>query len=152
MLAKDSTAPSPAGPPPGEAGLQLLARVVAANGRVDAREVAELDRLSAFARLGIARDRFVALASRLARRASPALLRAPRTALPIEAVRRRLGRWLSQVEDPAQRLLLCRLACAVVRADGRVSGDERLVVDALLQGWRISPMLVAHANLRSPLG
>ncbi|MCK6424971.1 MAG: hypothetical protein L6Q75_07740 [Burkholderiaceae bacterium] len=134
---------------PEDAALQLLAHVLAANGRVDACEVAELDRLGAWARLGIARDRLLRRAQRLAGLGGQ-LLRASRAGL--RGLPERLASRLHAIEAPADRLLLCRLALATVRADGRVSADERLVLDTLLHGWRISPMLVAHANLRSPLG
>lgn len=134
---------------PEDAALQLLAHVLAASGRVDARELAELDRLGAFARLGIARDRLLRRAQRLARLGGQ-LLRASHAGL--RSLPERLATRLQAIEAPADRLLLCRLAQAAMRADGRVSADERLVLDTLLQGWRISPMLLAHANLRRPLG
>jgi hypothetical protein len=45
-----------------ESSARALALIVAANGRIDERELHALDRLDAFRRLGVARDRFVELA------------------------------------------------------------------------------------------
>ncbi len=47
----------------------------------------------------------------------------------------------------SDRILVCRLAAAVVTADGRVTHDERLVYDHALVRWRISQSDVTHAIL-----
>ncbi len=49
-------------PAPEEALAQGLAMIVAANGRIDARELRALDELHAFKRIGVTRERFVDIA------------------------------------------------------------------------------------------
>jgi hypothetical protein len=125
-----------------EAGAQVLALMVAANGRIDPREIRALEGLDAFERVGVDPERFLALAREC-----------------LDQVGRGLGRclWLGQrdqryidglldaVDDPGQRLLLCRLAAAVITADGRLSSDERLVYDRMRARWGISEPMVAQA-------
>jgi uncharacterized tellurite resistance protein B-like protein len=125
-----------------DAAAALLAIVVSANGRVDPREVAELDRLHAYERLGVQRQDFLALA---------------------EAAVEEIGRPLSQthclrssdqtrmlalqqaVADRALRLLVCRLSAAVITADGCVTGEERQVYASLLGQWALTQSMVANA-------
>jgi tellurite resistance protein len=120
-----------------DSAARLLALVVASNGRVDPRELAMLDELDAFERLGVTRLRFIDLAHDSLREegghSQPQLWQ--------------LDRLLSDVTDPAQRLLLCRLAAAVVTADGCVTCDERLVYDRMLIRWGISNAMVTQAIL-----
>jgi hypothetical protein len=54
---------------------------------------------------------------------------------------------LDAVADPAQRLLLCRLAAAVITADGCVTKDERTVYARMLSHWGISDAMVTQAIL-----
>ncbi len=71
----------------------------------------------------------------------------------MRTVRQKLGRrnqryvddLLDAIDDPRQRLLMCRLAAAVITADGRVSSDERLVYDRMRVRWGISEPMVAQA-------
>lgn len=130
--------------PASEAAARVLAVMVAANGRIDARELEALDELEAFARLGVPQERFVVLARECLDEIGSGLgecswLRAREMVY--------LDRLLDAVTDPAQRLLLCRLAAAVVTADGRVTNDERLVFDHVLARWRISRAMVTDAIL-----
>lgn len=127
-----------------ESAARLLALVVASNGRVDPRELAMLDELDAFERLGVLRARVIGLAQDSVR--EQAAEPAPRLWLSLGA-QWQLDHLLDDVADPAQRLLLCRLAAAVVTADGRVTSDERQVYTHMLARWGISDAMVTQAIL-----
>lgn len=128
----------------GEAAASVLALMVAANGRIDAREMRALDGLDAFTRIGIRRARFVDLAQGCLDDIGSSLcecswLRTPALSY-IDAL-------IDRVEDPRERLLLCRLAAAVITADGVVSVDERMVYSHVLARWHISQHMVTQAIL-----
>jgi len=123
---------------------RLLALVVASNGRVDPRELDVLDELDAFHRLSVARGRFVRMARDGVRELGSGLARRPWLTT---GERWHLDRLLDDVSDPDRRLLLCRLAAAVVTADGCVTPDERLVYEHVLARWGISDRMVAQAIL-----
>lgn len=127
------------------AAARVLALMVAANGRVDPRELQVLDDLDAFERVGVTRERFVALAEECLQDMGAGLAEATWLRARDQAY---LDRLLEAVTDPNERLLLCRLAAAVVTADGRVSGDERLVYDHVLARWRVSRVMVTQAILQ----
>jgi tellurite resistance protein len=132
---------------PDEAAASVLALLVAANGRIDPREMQALDALAAFERLGIRRERFLELARGCLDDVGSTLcecswLRAPAVAY-IDAL-------LDRVDDGDRRMLVCRLAAAVITADGRVSGDERLVYSHVLGRWKIPQSSVAQAILHDP--
>lgn len=125
------TDPTPA---TAEAAAHALAVIVAANGRIDERELHALDRLDAFRQLGVTRQRFIDMAQRCmtdigADLSERSWLRAEHMAY-IDAL-------LDAVADAESRRLVCRLAAAVVAADGQVTHDERLVYDHALARWRI---------------
>lgn len=127
-----------------ESAARLLALVVASNGRVDARELAMLDELDAFERLGVTRARVIGLAHGSLQQQGEH----PKPHLWLSLDEQlQLDRLLDDVADPAQRLLLCRLAAAVVTADGRVTSDERLVYTHMLSHWGISDAMVTQAIL-----
>jgi hypothetical protein len=128
-----------------DAAASLLSIVVSANGRIDPRELAELDRLRAFERLGVSRGEFLRRAG-LALEEIGALLSQTQW-LRLSDRSRLLGLQLA-VPDPALRLLVCRLSDAVISADGRVTCDEHLVHATLLGHWDVTPMMVAHAVMR----
>ncbi len=129
---------------PSESAAGVLALMVAANGRVDVREMRALEELDAFSRIGVRRERFVELAQGCLDDIGSSLcecswLRAPALDY-IDAM-------LDRVDEPRQRLLLCRLAAAVITADGVVSVDERMVYGHVLARWRISQSMVTRAIL-----
>lgn len=135
--------------PASEAAARVLAVMVAANGHIDARELEALDELEAYARLGVPRERFVGLARECLHEIGSGLgecswLRARDMAY--------IDRLLDAVTDAPRRLLLCRLAAAVITADGRVTNDERLVFDHVLARWRISRSMVTEAILHDGPG
>ncbi|KWT93220.1 MULTISPECIES: hypothetical protein [unclassified Variovorax] len=128
-----------------DAAALLLAIVVSANGRIDPREVAALDRLDAYQRLGIHRNDFLT-------RAESALEEIGRPLSETQWLRssdRCLMLALQQaVADPGLRLLVCRLSAAVITADGRVTDDERQVYASLLSRWGVTQTMVTHAIMR----
>lgn len=128
-----------------EAAAHALAVMVAANGRIDEREMRTLTALDAFRRLGVARHRFVALACQCL-----AVLRAQRCDRPwlSAADTAYLNAVFDAVDCLEDRLFVCRLAAAVITADGRVTSDERLVYDHALTRWQISPAMVTTAILQ----
>lgn len=128
-----------------DAAASLLAIVVSANGRIDAREVAELDRLHAYRRLGVQRESFMALAETALEEVGLALSQSQSLRL---SDRSRLMSLQQAVADPALRLLVCRLSAAVITADGRVTADERLVYASMLSHWGVTDTMVAHAIMR----
>lgn len=132
-------------PAASNAAATLLAIVVSANGRIDAREVAELDRLRAWSRLDIARDSFLALADAALQEVGLALSRSHVLRLSDRSLLLVLQ---EAVLDPGLRLLVCRFSAAVITADGRVTAGERLVHAALLSHWHVSDTMVAHAIMR----
>ncbi|HEY0856793.1 MAG TPA: hypothetical protein VGE16_07040 [Albitalea sp.] len=123
---------------------RVLAMMVAANGRVDEREVHALEELDAFRRLGVTRQRFVELA-RLCLRDIGAGLSARSWLTAADMIY--LDALLDAVESPQQRLLVCRLAAAVITADGCVTLDERLVYGYALARWHIHQGMVTQAIL-----
>jgi hypothetical protein len=128
-----------------DAAASLLAIVVSANGRIDAREVAELDRLRAYRRLGVRRGKFIAMADSALGEMGLALSQSQSLRL---CDRARLLQLQQAVVDPGLRLLVCRLSAAVITADGRVTTDERLVHATLLSQWDVTDTMVAHAIMR----
>lgn len=129
-------------PAPGEARAHALAMIVAANGRIDARELGALDELQAFQRIGVSRERFVAIAR--ACLADVGMHLQDRSWLCADHLFY-IDALLDAVQDADDRLLVCRLAAAVITADGRVTHDERLVYDHALARWRISQSDVTQA-------
>lgn len=54
---------------------------------------------------------------------------------------------LDRVDDMTRRVLVCRLAAAVITADGCVSVDERMVYCHVLGRWHVSQSMVTQAIL-----
>ena len=132
--------PIPATPP-----ASLLAMVMAASGRVDPAEVAELDRLGAYDLIGVKRERLLELANMalLTMRISVNETRWLRL-----ADRSRLLTLQQGVPDLSQRLLICSLAEAVIHADGEVTGGEQQIYGAMLHHWGLPSCTVKPAHVR----
>jgi tellurite resistance protein len=128
-----------------DASARLLAMVVAANGRVDARELRALDRLDAFARIGISREQFVTLARRRVDDFGAGLSQRGWLRITDQI---RIDRLAESIDDPRQRITLARMAAAVITADGAVSPDERKVYEYVLGRWHLSSSMVTQAILR----
>lgn len=135
-------------PNPTAPGARVLALIVAANGRADPRELQALETLGAFSRLGVTRKQFLGLVEDSLREIGTGLAECSWLRARDQAY---VDSLLEQVTDPQQRLLVCRLAAAVVTADGQVSGDERLVFDHALARWHISRSMLAEAILQDPV-
>jgi hypothetical protein len=123
---------------------RVLALMVAANGRADPREVRALQDIGAFERLGLPRERFLALVDECLEAVGHGLAECSWLRVRDQAY---LDRLLDAVVDPQERLLVCRMAAAALTADGQVSGDERLVYDHMLARWRIHRSQVTEAIL-----
>jgi hypothetical protein len=130
-----------------QAQARALAMVLAADDSIDERELEVLDRLDAFARIGVPRAAFVAAAELERARLRGRFADKPWLSLDDSQV---LDEALAGVEDPAARLLVCRLAAGVMTADGCVREAERLVYDHMLMRWRISRQQVTEAIRRDP--
>ena len=128
-----------------DAAAMLLAIVVSANGQVDPREVAELERLGAFERLGISRHDFHGRAEAALEEIGRPL---SRTQWLRPSDQSRMLALQQAVHDRALRLLVCRLSAAVITADGRITSGERQVYELLLGQWALTPTMVAHAIMR----
>lgn len=130
--------------PPRTAAARVLALMVAANGRADPRELQALGELDAFARLGLPPTRFSALVHECLQDVGSGLAECSWLRARDQAY---VDGLLDAVMDPHERLMVCRLAAAVITADGQVSGDERLVFDHALARWHISRSILTEAIL-----
>lgn len=131
-------------PAPDETLACALAMIVAANGRIDARELKALDDLHAFRRIGVSRERFVDIARSFV--ADVGVHLCDRSWLCAEHLAY-IDALLDAVPRVDDRMLVCRLAAAVIAADGRVTHDERLVFDHALARWRVDQSDVTQAIL-----
>jgi hypothetical protein len=130
-----------------EAPARMLALILAADGAVDERTLDVLDRLNAFVLLGVGRRRFIELAAEC-----------------VDKIDRGLSErsWLSDddiafadavaecVCEPAQRVLVCRLAAAAIEDDGLVTHGSRLAFEHALAHWHIEQAAVSRAG--RPIG
>ena len=131
-------------PAPGEALAHALGMMVAANGRIDQRELSALDQLDAFRRVGVSRERFVDIARSCVADVGAHLC--DRSWLCVDHMTY-IDVLLDAVSGAEGRMLVCRLAAAVITADGRVTHDERLIYDHALARWRINQSEVVQAIL-----
>ncbi len=131
--------------PPDETLAHALGMIVAANGRIDERELSVLDRLDAFRRLGVGRERFIDIARSCV--ADVGVHLSERSWLRAEHMTY-IDALLDAVSGSEERMLVCCLAAAVITADGRVTHDERLVYDHALARWRVNASDVTQAILR----
>jgi len=127
-----------------EAPARVLALLVAANGRIDDNELRTLDGLDAYRRLGVKRERFVELSQHCLEEIGTTLCEQSWLRMSDMLY---VDELIDQVDDPSVRLLVCRLAAAVITADGRVSKDERRVYGHILAHWHVSQPMVTEAIL-----
>lgn len=130
-----------------EAAAHVLAMLVAANGRIDERELRVLQERDAFRRLGIDEERFVALAQDCLGDVGAWLCEL--SWLPAE-FENYIDELLDAVDDPLQRQLVCGLAAAVLEADGTISDSERLAYQHTLARWRVDATSEAAAKRTGP--
>lgn len=134
--------------PHSDSAARVLALITVANGCVKDCELQTLDHLDAFARIGVSRRRFVQLAreslddvgERLSERGHLHLA----DLLYFDGL-------LDGVHQRDERLLVCRLAAAVITADGRVSPTERVAYEHMLARWRLGPASVSQAIRADPV-
>ncbi|WP_234414124.1 hypothetical protein [Ideonella sp. A 288] len=131
-----------------EALAHALAMMVAANGRIDEQELSTLAQLDAFRRVGVSRERFVDIAHACVADVGAHLCDRSWLGADHKAY---IDALLDAVPSDEGRLLVCRLAAAVITADGRVTHDERLVYDHALTRWRITQSDVTQAILHDPV-
>jgi hypothetical protein len=128
-----------------DAPARALALLTVAHGRVDESELLCLDALDAWRQLGVSREHFVELArSCLAGIGSGFGERSWLRDSDLHYI----NPLFDAVADRDQRLLVCRLAACVVRADGLVTNDERMVYDHALARWHVNRPLAADATLQ----
>lgn len=112
---------------------RVLAMAIVSDGRLDARELTVLDDLEAYALLGLDRNAFMRVArdfcGDLARREGNSIsLLAPDVFDPV----------VDGVTRLENRRLVARLLIAVVGADQVHEQQERTLVNAVLQRWKMS--------------
>jgi hypothetical protein len=134
--------------PTRDAPARVLALLVAANGHIRVDELTLLERLDAFARLGVSRSRFIELAQRCLEELGGSLRE--QSWLRVSDLVYVNG-LLDAVDDEALRMLVCRLCAAAITADGHVSREERMLYNHALARWRINSQQVSEAIRRDPL-
>lgn len=140
---------SPAAPAvPATDSPEALARVVTllivADTRLDPRELDMLDQIDAFTRLGLGRAAFMQVARDFCDEIGDRMAQRPWLTLSGLAL---VEEELARVRDPDKRLCVCRIAAAVITADGRVQDSERRLFDHLLLRWGLSREDVTRAIL-----
>ncbi len=131
-----------------DSAARVLALIAVANGRLKDSEMQTLERLDAFDRLGVSRRRFLQLAAR-DREDVGARLDAQGRLQPCDLLY--LDHLLDEVRDRPTRLTVCRLAAALITADGRVSAGERAAYEHMLARWGLSEADVTQAIRSDPL-
>jgi hypothetical protein len=121
---------------------RLIALLIVADTRLDPRELAMLDELDAFERIGIGRAEFLHVASELCEELGERLQQRPWLTLSERAL---IEAELQAVRDPAKQRLVARLGAAVITADGRVQDSERVLFDHLLLRWGLTRADVSQA-------
>lgn len=123
---------------PADPAARVLSFIAVANGPVKDCELRTLEELDAFSRLGVSRRRFLHL--------TQACLDdlCGRDGLELADLLQ-LDQLLDEVHDRHLRLLVCRLAAALVTADGHVCQAERTAYDHMLLRWRLLPSEITRA-------
>ena len=112
---------------------RVLAVTMIADGRLESRELRNLGRANAYARLGMTQAEFMQVLFDLC---EDLLTRAPRTSdgqcklgpLPV-------AQMLAEVSEPSRRRDLVQLMIEVIRADGLVTRGESLIFWEALDAW-----------------
>lgn len=118
-----------------EAPARVLALILSADGSVNERALGRLDQLGGFELLGVRRERFLELAHDCSCQLAPGLCE--RSWLSDEDLGRATA-LLDAVGEADDRVLVCRLAAAVVQDEGLVTHGARLVFEHALAHWRIN--------------
>ena len=118
-----------------EEAARIVALMVAAGGRIDDCELRALDRIHAFQCLGVGRDHFVELARTHAHAIGSHL---GETSWLRDGDRAYVDNLLRPVTDPAERLLICRLAAAALAAADRACEEQRMLYEHMEASWHLS--------------
>jgi hypothetical protein len=122
----------------------VLAMLMATQPKLDSREVRMLEDLDAFRRIGLARPAFLRIVNEYRSGACQALTRHAGLQWGDMEV---IDSILDEVEDAAQRLLLCRLAGCLITTDGHITELERRIYDRMLTRWGYTQSSLAQAIL-----
>lgn len=125
-----------------EGAARVLALITVANGLVKECEMDVLGSLDAFARLGVSRRRFLQMAQKGLEDVGGRLCE--RGHLHVTDLLY-LDDLLNEVPNREQRLLVCRLAAAVITADGCVTAGERAAYEHMLARWHLDMQTIAQA-------
>jgi len=123
---------------------RVLALIIGANGSVKDCELQTLESLNAFQRLDVSRRQFLRLSKESLDDMGQSLSERGHLQ-PVDVLC--FNDLLDQVRDRRERLLACRLAAAVVTADGHVCPAERSAYEHMLARWRVSASQVSQAIL-----
>jgi hypothetical protein len=125
-----------------QAVARLVAAAIVTDTEIDEREIAVLDRLDAYERIGLTRSAFM----RVARDYCADLGRMAERSGTFELLDRDwLDTLCGSITDPRLRLLVCRLIVAILPADGAVQPGEVALLQHLVQRWRLLREAVAEA-------
>lgn len=119
---------------------RLLAMMLAAGGGGGARDIERLAELGAFASIGVGRGRFADIVAACAEDLGASLCNCSWLGDHEQACVDSLA---DHVCDAAQRLLLCRLAAAVLGHEDGVAQHRHLVLNHLLSRWHIDRAALA---------
>lgn len=125
-----------------ENAARVLAVIAAANGRVKDCELQTLEDLRAFTRLGISRRRFLQMARKGIDEVGGFMNQRGHLHAADYLY---LDDLLHGVRDRGLRLLVCRLAVAVITADGCVTASERAAYRHMLLRWHLDTSAVDDA-------
>jgi hypothetical protein len=118
-----------------EAMARVIAMMIVTDAHIDDREIALLDRLNAYAILGLSRNAFMTVAQDYCGE-----LEAEANALGSSALLdpARTDRVIALVSDPAKRLLVARLLLGVLAADNQQRESELILFEHVLDRWDIA--------------
>jgi hypothetical protein len=113
--------------------VRVLTLAIVSDGRLDADEVAALDRLEAYRRIGLERGAFYREVERSCQALIDGGLSPSASALRLDDGLPR--QWVDAVRAPALRHLVLQLAFEVIRSDRRLHPAESGVFWGLLDAW-----------------
>ncbi len=122
----------------------VLAMVMATPAELDSREVRMLEDLDAFRRIGLTKPAFLRIVQEYRDGACRGLSGHDTVQWRDMAV---IDSILDEIQDAAQRLLLCRLAGCLITTDGHITDLERRIYDRMLTRWGYTQSSLAQAIL-----
>jgi uncharacterized tellurite resistance protein B-like protein len=125
-----------------EAMARIVVMMMITDGDLDNREIAMLEKLDGFTRLGISRDGFKKVAALYCADLRTLMGDAPSLSLIDVA---RIDRIIDCVDDPAKRLAVCRQVIGIIAADGKLLESEVSVFEHLLDRWGLDRAALSDA-------